>query len=238
MMELFIYLALTAIQILATKTQAGMKAATLKDVDVPVSEDGRELGAIFGRVRLKDFNVVWHGGFYSKEIKKRMGFKKQTVAFDYWLKAHLALCLGPINKIGNAKYNSKMLKPLALNELTDLPSAGLEFYLGHDAYFNNGILQGTNTFRGRIRYHGGHDDQPVPSQWKDKPDNNAYRGVVTVDLYQDTSAAGSNWTDTRGAYIGQAPRVNLMTFDLERTTAWPIYAPRVSVQLEPAALVS
>lgn len=222
MTELFIYLALTAIQILATKTQAGPKAATLKEFDVPVSEDGRELAWVFGRVRLKDFNVTWHGDLTSKEIRKRMGFKKQTVAFDYWLKAHLALCIGPVNKAGRCTYNKKKLKESGPgdNNVVDIPNTaeGLVTYLGEDKYFKNGILQGTNTYSGRVRYHAGYDDQPVVDQWKDKPDNNAYRGVVTVDLFQQ-GGAGANWTGKRGGYIGQAPRVNLMTFDVERTTA-------------------
>ena len=53
----------------------GPKPATAKDFDIPKTQEGEEIGRLFGTKWLEDTQVVWHGDFASEGIKSS-GAKK------------------------------------------------------------------------------------------------------------------------------------------------------------------
>ncbi|MGR9107769.1 MAG: hypothetical protein ACU843_12630 [Gammaproteobacteria bacterium] len=50
--------------------------ATLEDIDVPVAEEGKTIGVVFGTVDLEDQNVVEYGNLYTDPIRLKAGGKK------------------------------------------------------------------------------------------------------------------------------------------------------------------
>ncbi|HEX2243011.1 MAG TPA: DUF2793 domain-containing protein [Gammaproteobacteria bacterium] len=224
MFEFWVYIALTAIQIIATKAPEGPKAANFNELEVPQAEEGRPLSVIFGRVRIRDFNAIWYGDYGYLQNKLRQGFKKRVTSIDYFVKLHLALCIGPVNYVGLPTYNDRKISPTGM---LDVSTATQTLTLTENRYYKDTLLISPPTFtlNGTLRIYPGHDDQAIPAQWKSITDNNAYRGVVMAQVHQP----GMN----RGVYIGQQPRVLLMTFDIERTTAgWQDNAPWYPERLE------
>lgn len=51
--------------------------ATIDDIDVPVAEEGKTVGVVFGTIDLKEFDVVWYGNFLADPIKYSGGGKKK-----------------------------------------------------------------------------------------------------------------------------------------------------------------
>jgi hypothetical protein len=51
------------------------KPASLKDFDVPVTEEGRPIPVVFGTVTITGANVLWYGNLKSKAIKSSGGKK-------------------------------------------------------------------------------------------------------------------------------------------------------------------
>ena len=45
----------------------------LSDFQVPTAEEGREIKRIYGRVRVKDPNVLWYGNLRTRPIKASEG---------------------------------------------------------------------------------------------------------------------------------------------------------------------
>jgi hypothetical protein len=68
------------------------KAAALEDFDVPVAEEDREVGVLFGTQKLTAPNVCWYGDLRVKAIRKRSGFSKATVGYKYYMTFHMIFC--------------------------------------------------------------------------------------------------------------------------------------------------
>jgi hypothetical protein len=211
MVEFFIYLILTIIAIAAQKKPPDARAAGLDELEVPVAEDGRAIPVIFGRVRMKSPNVTWFGDMETRRIRKRSGFSKTTVGHKYYLKFQMAFCHGPINKAGNPLFGEKQINPslAALFDLTLLRPSSYEIPFD-DGNFFGGETRGGGA-SGILHIRAGWDDQmPAPQYKNGITDNNAYRGVVTVDVYKNGSPGG--------IWIGNSEQLRQITIDFERTT--------------------
>lgn len=53
----------------------GPKPATEKDFDIPKTQEGDEIGRLYGTYWFKDAQIVWHGDFTSEGIKASGGKK-------------------------------------------------------------------------------------------------------------------------------------------------------------------
>lgn len=50
-------------------------AGTIDDLSVPRTEEGAEIGVIYGSVWIKDPQVAWYGDFGTEAIRSRQGKK-------------------------------------------------------------------------------------------------------------------------------------------------------------------
>lgn len=75
------------------------KAAAITDFDFPTAEEGRPIPVVFGDVEVTGANVLWYGGLQVKPIKKRSGFKKATIGYQYFIGFHLGVCHGPVDAV-------------------------------------------------------------------------------------------------------------------------------------------
>lgn len=53
----------------------GPKPATIQDFNVPKTQEGDEIGRLYGTYWFKDMQIVWHGDFTSEGIKASGGKK-------------------------------------------------------------------------------------------------------------------------------------------------------------------
>lgn len=53
----------------------GPKPATVGDFDIPKTQEGEEIGRLYGTYWFKDAQIVWHGDFTSEGIKASGGKK-------------------------------------------------------------------------------------------------------------------------------------------------------------------
>jgi|AntAceMinimDraft_6_1070360.scaffolds.fasta_scaffold107734_1 hypothetical protein len=60
---------------LMPKPPPGPKPSTVSDVRVPITEEGEEVGAVYGTVWITAPQIVWYGDFSSKAIKSEGGKK-------------------------------------------------------------------------------------------------------------------------------------------------------------------
>lgn len=51
------------------------KAGTLSDFNIPRSEEGAEIGKVYGGVWITDMQVVWYGDFKTEAIRSKVGKK-------------------------------------------------------------------------------------------------------------------------------------------------------------------
>ncbi len=51
------------------------KAATFEEARIPVAEQGREVGKIYGTIILRSFHVAYHGDFRTRAIRESQGKK-------------------------------------------------------------------------------------------------------------------------------------------------------------------
>jgi hypothetical protein len=81
------------------------KAAGLDEVKMPVASSTKQTPVVWGKVRLREPNVVWYGDYSAVPIKKKIGQNGlfgtgsaiwQTVAYRYAFGQQLDLCHGPV----------------------------------------------------------------------------------------------------------------------------------------------
>ena len=53
----------------------GPKPATAQDFDIPKTQEGDEIGRLYGTYWFKDAQIVWHGDFTSEGVKASGGKK-------------------------------------------------------------------------------------------------------------------------------------------------------------------
>lgn len=53
----------------------GPRPATVIDFDMPKTQEGEEIGRLYGTYWFKDAQIVWHGDFTSEGIKASGGKK-------------------------------------------------------------------------------------------------------------------------------------------------------------------
>ena len=66
-------LASIAASFLLTPKRPEKKPAALTDFDFPTAEQGRPIPVVFGKVLVKDPNVVWYGDLASQPVKSEGG---------------------------------------------------------------------------------------------------------------------------------------------------------------------
>lgn len=108
MIESFVYFLITlAISIALSPRPKAPKAAALEDFDFPTAEEGRPIPVVFGTVDITGPNVLWYGDLRIKSIKKRSGFSKATVGYQYYIGFHLGLCHGPVDAVTRVAWDQK-----------------------------------------------------------------------------------------------------------------------------------
>lgn len=68
-------LVLSYISWLLTPVPEPPEAGTLADFKIPRTEQGAELGLVYGTVWIRDPQVHWYGDFATKPIKSKQGKK-------------------------------------------------------------------------------------------------------------------------------------------------------------------
>lgn len=69
-LNLIIGLVLSAVGFLLRPKPEQPKPSTIEDVKIPITEEGQEIGKVYGTVWLKSPQVVWYGHFRAAPIKK------------------------------------------------------------------------------------------------------------------------------------------------------------------------
>lgn len=83
------------------------KPAALDDFEFPVAEEGRPIPVIFGDVIIRGPNVLWYGGLWASQIRKRSGFSKTTIGYKYYMGFFLGLCHGPVDVVKGVEIGEK-----------------------------------------------------------------------------------------------------------------------------------
>lgn len=73
--NLIIGLILSFVSFLLAPKPQPPKAATLDDIDVPVTKEGTEIGVAYGTVWIDSPQIVWYGDFEAIPIRSRSGKK-------------------------------------------------------------------------------------------------------------------------------------------------------------------
>lgn len=93
---------------LAPKPKAP-KSASIEDFSFPTAEEGRAIPVVFGDIEITGPNVLWYGDLSIKPIKKRAGFTKATVGFQYHIGFHLGLCHGPVDAVTRVRVDKNIV---------------------------------------------------------------------------------------------------------------------------------
>lgn len=101
------WVATLALSYLTAPKPKSPAAAGIGDVQAPTAEVGREIPVLFGTRDLTGPNCCWYGDLRSSAIKKRSGFSKVTVGYNYYLGAHLVLCHGPVDAVTRIRVGDK-----------------------------------------------------------------------------------------------------------------------------------
>jgi len=101
------WVATLALSYLTAPKPKSPAAAGIGDVHAPTAEVGREIPVLFGTRDLTGPNCCWYGDLRSSAIKKRSGFSKVTVGYNYYLGAHLVLCHGPVDAVTRIRVGDK-----------------------------------------------------------------------------------------------------------------------------------
>jgi len=101
------WVATLALSYLTAPKPKAPAAAGIGDVQAPTAEVGREIPVLFGTRDLTGPNCCWYGDLRAAAIKKRSGFSKVTVGYNYYLGAHLVLAHGPIDAVTRIRIGDK-----------------------------------------------------------------------------------------------------------------------------------
>ena len=69
--NLLISLVLSLVGFLLRPKPEPPKASTIEDLKIPITEEGQEIGKVYGTVWLKAPQIVWYGDFDADPIKKK-----------------------------------------------------------------------------------------------------------------------------------------------------------------------
>lgn len=69
--NLIIGLVMSLIGVLLRPKPEQPKPSTIDDVKIPITEEGQEVGKVYGTVWMKAPQVVWYGDFQASPIKKK-----------------------------------------------------------------------------------------------------------------------------------------------------------------------
>ena len=186
------------------------RSAALDDFQVPTADEGRAIPVVFGAAWLRGPNVLWYGRLSMKPIRKRSGFSKTTIGYDYFLAQHLGMCHGPINSVVGVEVGEKTISggvfgtfPITGN--TTRTVALLELFGGQTReggiggvvdFMFGGPAQTANPYLQSV-----HGPEAIP----------AFRGIFSVVLRG--GAAGG------GMYVGTTPYLKPWAFLVNRSTA-------------------
>jgi hypothetical protein len=167
--------------ILIPKPQ-NVKPASLDDFDVPVVEEGKEIGVLSGTEMLKGPNVTWWGDLRTKAIKgeRRYGFfgPRATIGHQYYLGMQMVLCHGPADELVEIWVGDKLL-------WEGSSTGGIIEVFKYDLF---GGRDREGGIAGEIEVCMGGPDQPRNDYLAQDDilgaDCPAFRGVVTIVLRQ------------------------------------------------------
>jgi hypothetical protein len=79
----------------------------LGDFSFPTATEDRAVPIVWGTVDIRGPNVLWYGDLMVIELKRKVGKKKQTVAFRYFVGMDLLLCYGPVDRVTQLEIGQK-----------------------------------------------------------------------------------------------------------------------------------
>jgi hypothetical protein len=129
--------------------------ASLSDLNIPTTAEGRRIPLVYGTCLLESPMVAWYGDFSAEphvySVHHVWGWENQDYGFNYWLGMQLVLCSGVIDKVIQVRFDDEIPTHVIRAETadyTDLDFDDLELYGGGEPPGEGGIL-------GNIRiYHG------------------------------------------------------------------------------------
>jgi hypothetical protein len=107
----WVFIALTIISIASNLLQrrprvGAPQPASRGDFQFPTAEEGRCIPAIVGTALIEGPNVLWDGDYSTTAIVE----DGQTVGYKYYLGAQYGLCLGPIDRILEMRFDGKSVR--------------------------------------------------------------------------------------------------------------------------------
>lgn len=185
------------------------KPAGLDEFNVPTAEVGRDIPVLFGTKEVSGPNVVWHGHFRKKAIKKSSGIfgGKTTVGYKYYLGMHMVLCHGTA-KLLDVKIGDK--------------TAWSGSTTGGQIYVDAG-----DKGKGKVDFAGGTYEQ-MPNDYLqarfDATEIPAYRGLAAAVL--------------RRVYLGKSPYIEPWSFYMQRIpTDWLPLKAQIGDDMNPVHII-
>lgn len=185
---------------LAPKPKAP-KSASIEDFSFPTAEEGRAIPVVFGDIEITGPNVLWYGDLSIVPIKKRAGFKKTTVGYQYHIGFHLGLCHGPVDAVTRVRVDKNVAWTGSITS-NDSGSIDLPDLFG-------GESRGGGLY-GEFDIEMGGATQPVSTYLDAQQGANvpAYRGVTCFVWKTGAGTAGGPFGFSRRlGYIGNSEAV-------------------------------
>lgn len=177
----------------------------LGDIKFPRADEGSPVPVIFGKVRLQCPSVLWYGDFESAAIKENQktglfSSEDVTVGHEYYVGFDLGLCVGPGVTLERIWCEKKVLWESVIPVGPD-PAA----VVFHKLSLFGGKKRGGG-MGGTAYFYGGELDQTQDSYLQGQlgTDIPAYRGIAHIVF--------------RKVYIGMAPQLRALSFELARYT--------------------
>jgi len=169
---------------------------------------GRDIPVLFGTKEISGPNVVWHGHFRKKAIKKKSGLfgGKTTVGYKYYIGMHMVLCHG-VAKLLGVKIGDK--------------TAWSGSTTGGQIYVNAG-----DKGSGNVDFIPGTDEQGQNDYLQARlgADIPAFRGVVSAVL--------------RRVYVGKSPYIEAWSFYAQRIPAdWLSAKAQIGDDMNPVHII-
>lgn len=175
----------------------------LGDIKFPMASEGSPVPVIYGRVRLRSPNCIWYGNFKTRVMKKKtktgmFSSKKVVTGYRYYVGFHLALCCGPDVVLRKIWCEKKVLWSSGVG----IGPAEAAFSIDATNLFGGSRRGGG--FKGDATFYGGQFTQARNSYLEEQVDANipGYVGIAHIVFERP--------------YIGTAPQLRPLSFELER----------------------
>lgn len=203
MWEIIYFIVAVIISVALSPRPPDAKAAAFDDFDIPIAEEGKKVGVVFGKnVWVRGSNVLWYGNLWSKAIRKRSGFSKTTIGYKYYMGLLFGLCHGPVNALTKIEVGEKETWTGSITSNVGPSVIDRETMFGGEKQ-EGGIL-------GYMRVKFGRGDQLADDYVRNK----IYGGVAT----DQCPAHRGLFTFIYHGYIGTSKYLKPWAFLVSRTT--------------------